>query len=169
MPRPKPRPVLDVAPAIVSYPLRRYLLDDSRGKARAYKPHIYGAVFLNPAALAVGATMIDTVDLDSDAPFLWTRTLEVDNEAESTRFTFNGLVQIRIGGPGGRAMARTDTHIACCTGKRPTPRDLPAPALLDAGTQIHVTLTNLQAGQSTSGELWIMFMGMKVYGWGPAQ
>lgn len=159
------RHVGEVAPGIVSYPLRRYLLDQSRGKHRTYVPHIYGITFTGTNLMNNGDQQVQVVDLDPDAPFLFLFLLERDQEDQAQRFFFNGLLQIRYGGSGGKAFARTDSHIGNICGRKPTPYYLPAPALLSAGTRLHGTLTALQAGQ-VSGAVIILFGGLKVFGWG---
>lgn len=150
------------APPIVSYPLRRYLLEEARGKRREYKAYWYGVKFTD--AMVSGVDQVRIVEVDTDAPFLWTGTIGRDQQGNTG--WLNALLQVRVGGAGGKAWARTPVHWVNAVGVRPVPAMLPAPWLVAAGSQFHVTFTPIQAPQSNP-PVWLLFEGLKVYGWGP--
>ncbi len=160
---PRPEPLPEVAPGIVSYPLRRYLLDESRGKRRTYKPHWYSVLFDTIDTLNINATLVRTVTTDTDAPFLWLSTLGRSNEG--TDAIKNGSILVRIGGSGGKSFAQSPVTLGNCTGKRPQGCPLPAPWLVAAGAEFHVTYTANRA--FTASRQVVMFEGLKIYGWGP--
>lgn len=155
-----------IAPGIVSYPLRRYLLNESRGKRREYWPYQYVAEFENFNAAALNTDLVVSVPVETDAPFLWLATLGYDiNPAGGGDHLSNSTLMVRIGGPGGKAWARTAPAWKNCLGYRPEPARLPAPWLVAAGSEFHVTLRK-QAAQ-TQTTVFVNFLGLKVYGWGP--
>lgn len=155
----------DCGPGIVSYPLRRYLLDSSRGKRRDYWPFTYAVRFAGLNVLAINTDQVQTVTLDSDAPFLWLGTMAGDTMTAGAGHLDNATLMVRIGGSGGKAWARTAPSWRNCTGYRPQPAMLPAPWLIPAGSEFHCTF-RLQRVTTTIAA-WLMFVGLKVYGWGP--
>ncbi len=154
----------EVGPGIVSYPLRRYLLDSSRGKRRDYWPFIYAVRFAGLNVLAINTDTVQAVTLDTDAPFLWLGTMGADMMPGNNHLN-NATLMVRIGGSGGKAWARTAPAWRNVVGLRPQPCMLPAPLLIPAGSEFHCTL-RLQAAAATT-TAWIEFVGLKVYGWGP--
>jgi hypothetical protein len=155
----------EVGPGIVSYPLRRYLLDSSRGKRRDYWPFIYAVRFAGLNALAINTDTVQAVTLDTDAPFLWLGTMGADTMTVGAGHLNNATLMVRIGGSGGKAWARTAPTWRNVVGYRPQPCMLPSPLLIPAGSEFHCTL-RLQV-VTTNVAAWLMFVGLKVYGWGP--
>lgn len=157
--------------AFDSYPLKRYLLDRSRGKIRDYEPFFYETQ-ITLAGLA--ADTVGVIQLDMDAPFLWLRCvgeLAGGNDAtvgDSTHFDVT--VVLRIGGPGSRSLSKTPMHYDNIFTRRPWSFPLPAPYLLPAGGQVHITL-NAQTNNGPIAFPWRarpMLVGLKCFGWGKA-
>lgn len=155
--------------AIESYPLRRYLLDRARGKAREYVPFYY-EIAIQITALATDT--VGSVTLDTDAPFLLMHCQsEVVNNALvpfSTAGIIQGTALLRIGGPGSRAVSRSPVALGNMYPQRGGAFTFPACMPMEAGSMLHLTI-NLQsivAANPLPYAFRFQHMGLKVYGWG---
>lgn len=149
------------------YPLARYLMNSSRGKARDSQTHLYeGEVAF--AGVSLPETQTIQIDLDTDAPFLW---IGLRGRLLLTAFNFaevgdpDALVTFRIGGRGGKALMQTAVPWRNCMAARPVPFMLPTAKQLQAGGQIHTTIQLLGLAAPTPVIAQIQFYGAKVFGW----
>lgn len=155
-------------PVLHNYPLKRYLSDRARGKQRRYLFFIY---VVDHTLTVADTNVVQVVDVDTDAPFLWVKTYgeATDGNSNNQRQRPNVLVQVRIGGPGARSLSRDPVPWSNCAAYRPKGHTLPCPELVPRGSQFHVTL---KAPSTATVEAFpfnteLQFVGYKIYGWGP--
>lgn len=157
---------------IESYPLRRYLLDKARGKARDYHPCIYS---IRLTGVQAGTPVFTgSVDIDTDAPFLWLGGVYACRSdgglGDPIVGHLNAAVTLRIGGPGARSFTRTGCGLPNLYSVRGFVKMLPAAYPIEAGSQLHATLsvlTNIGGQQPYVVDL--MHVGLKLFGYGGAE
>lgn len=152
---------------IESYPLRRYLLEQARGKARDYQPCIY-SIRLEGVTSVGGLDFIGSVDIDTDAPFLWLGGVYAlrNNLGDPNLSHLNATVMLRIGGPGARSYTRTACSLAHLYSQRGFVKMLPAAYPVEAGSQLHATVRVLTNANDPPYVLDLMHVGLKLYGYG---
>jgi hypothetical protein len=150
---------------IDSYPLNRYLLDQARQRRRDHQPFTYQGT----VTFAAIGDQVMAIDMDSDAPFLWTRLSgEVFRAAAFARVQAPDIrLMIHYGGAGGRAWAQAPVHWRNVVSYRPVPYVLPFPKLMDRSSQIHVTLTADTDGDGGGFPqvVRLLFAGTKLFKW----
>jgi hypothetical protein len=152
------------AQVVESYPLRRYLLDRARGKARDYRALFYG-IDLNVTALNTDTTGF--VDVNMNAPFLWCGNIaEYTDQNANIVQDIDAIVSVRLGGGGGQLVTRGAIHVVNFYPQAGGPFIFPTPRPLDAGTRIHVTFNVLHTFLTgVPFTIRLIHMGLAVYGY----
>ncbi len=158
---------------VESYALNRYLLDQARGRRRDHQHFTYeGEVnMFSPNDVF----NIIQINVDKDAPFL---LVSMQGEAFSidpgatTPLQYerspSARLMLRYGGSGGVAWAQTPVHWRNCLGYRPVPYVLPAPKLVPAGSQFHLTIfwdNEPSVGNLPQLTFRVQFIGTKLFRW----
>jgi len=147
--------------SLCSYPLQRYLHDQQRGKQRDYLIRVHQVRF---APTALNADLTDVSNIEPAEPFIWLATSGYAFDfATGNQVTPNALVTVRLGGPGGRSFSRDAVHWMNGIGEQTMPFYLGAPAPINGGSTIHVTL-RLLTGALTL-RLGILFIGVRIRRW----
>jgi len=161
---------------IEPYPLNRYLMDAARGRRRDHQMFYYeGRIGIAPSSLvnftAAGQVRNIVINVDRDAPFLFIGLRGLVIQAADAFLNLVGEPDIRVminyGGPGGKPWAQTPVHWRSCVANRGPAYILPVPKLVDAGSQLFVTLTadSNNALEPMPWNVRLQFMGTKLFKW----
>lgn len=128
----------------------------------------YNVAFYTPgaaSAIAAGATVNGSVNIQADAPFMLlnqTYIANTDNAAQTaaTRIIPNAVVTINDTGSGAQMMDQ-QTPITSIFGTGELPFVLPEPKIFTSNATLQVKVTNIDAAQNIN--LFLTFNGVKLY------
>jgi hypothetical protein len=146
---------------ISNYQLDRYLWNRSRGLERFNLMQTYqGEVTFTAAP----QDQVTAVNIDTDAPFAWCG-LRGAGFAPALGIPAGfpeAAIMVRYGGPGAKGFANTPVELINCMATRPVPFMLPSVKVLDAGSQLSVTVT-LRSGAVFPFGVSFQFFGFKPF------